>query len=104
MLLSWARTGVCLLARHWVSSFFSHFGCPGKTQVACSIGAGPGMASPRSNWDIDLQIRVRSNDGEQVRHNPVMTEQVPSDKAGLGPGWEVSQWDRISRVHGQTQA
>ena len=62
------------------------------------------MASPRSNWDIDLQIRVRSNDGEQVRHNPVMTEQVHSDKTSLRPGWEVSQWVRISRVHGQAQA
>lgn len=49
------------------------------------------MASPRSNWDINLQIRVRFDDGENVRHNPVMTEQVHGDKAGLGPGWEVRQ-------------
>lgn len=33
-----------------------------------------------------------------------MAEQVHSDKAGLEPGWEVSPWVGISRVHGQAMA
>jgi len=62
------------------------------------------MANPGSNRDIDLQVGVRSNDGERVRRNPVMPKQVHSDRAGLGPGWGVSQWVGISRVCGQAQA
>lgn len=100
VLLSWARMGVCLLARRLVSLFLSHFRCPGATQVGCSLGDGQGIARPRSNWDVNLQVGVRSNNGERARHNSVMTKQVHSDNAGLGPGWEVSQWVRISRVHG----
>lgn len=35
-------------------SFLQPFACPGPTRVDCSLGDSQGMASPRSNWDIDL--------------------------------------------------